>query len=103
MPTPSPDLCLSTLPAIDCSRWLASRESDPPHATILCGPRPLISHLSFPNAPLKPCKLPFALQSGLRNYHAPQTRTPTYNENQVALLLRVNQQREGVQERLVVL
>src|SRR5215208_6304468 len=103
MPTASPDLCLSTVSSNRLLTMARQPRKRPPACYVLCGPRPLISHLSFPNAPLKPCKLPFALQSGLRNYHAPQTRTPTYNENQVALLLRVSQQREGVQERLVVL
>jgi hypothetical protein len=40
----------------------------------------LISHLSFPDAPIKPCNVPFALESWLRNHHPP--RKQTYNENQ---------------------
>src|SRR5215217_7322391 len=68
---------LPPCPAIDCSRWLASRKCDPPYATILCGARPSISHLSFHNAPIEPCKMSFALQSELRNYHPPKPEHET--------------------------
>src|SRR5215213_3922692 len=70
-PRPRLTCALPLCPTIGCSRWLASRECDTPHAMILCGATPSISHLSFHNAPIEPCKMSFALQSELRNYHPP--------------------------------